>query len=195
VAATIANDDGIEVSPESIVVTVGAQEGMLLALRALVRDPRDVLLVSSPCYVGITGAARLLDVAVEPVPEHDPDAVRAVAARLRADGRRPRALYLVPDFANPSGRRLSHSEREQVLAVAAAEDLLLLEDNPYGLFSVTDEHPPTLKALDSDRRVIYLGSFAKTCFPGARVGYVVADQLVTGADGSTTLLADALAKL
>jgi len=195
VAATIANDDGIEVSPESIVVTVGAQEGMLLVLRALIRDPRDVLLVSSPCYVGITGAARLLDVAVEPVPEHDLAAVRAVAARVRAEGRRPRALYLVPDFANPSGRRLTLAEREHLLALAAEEGLLLLEDNPYGLFGSADEHPPTLKALDSEQRVVYLGSFAKTCFPGARVGYVVADQLVTGAGGDATLLADALAKL
>src|SRR5690606_17767459 len=195
VAATIANDDGIEVSPESIVVTVGAQEGMLLVLRALIRDPRDVLLVSSPCYVGITGAARLLGVAVEPVPEHDLAAVRAVAARVRAEGRRPRALYLVPDFANPSGRRLTLAEREHLLALAAEEGLLLLEDNPYGLFGSADEHPPTLKALDSEQRVVYLGSFAKTCFPGARVGYVVADQLVTGAGGDAILLADALAKL
>src|SRR5690606_40148488 len=91
VAATIANDDGSEVSPESIVVTVGAQEGMLLALRALVRDPRDVLLVSSPCYVGITGAARLRDVAVGAAAERDPGALRAVASALRAGAGGPGA--------------------------------------------------------------------------------------------------------
>jgi (S)-3,5-dihydroxyphenylglycine transaminase len=199
IAATIRNDDGIEASPESVVVTVGAQEGMLLALRVLIRDPDDVLLVCSPCYVGITGAARLLDVAVEPVPEGiagvDPEAVRDRARRLRAAGRRPRAVYLVPDFANPSGVRMPLAAREALLRVASDEDLLVLEDNPYGLFTRTDTQLPVLKRLDRDRRVIYLGSFAKTCFPGARVGYVVADQEVVAPDGRTSLLADELSKV
>jgi (S)-3,5-dihydroxyphenylglycine transaminase len=199
VAATVANDEGIEVPPESIVVTVGAQEGMLLALRALFRDSADVLLVASPCYVGITGAARLLDIAVEPVPEGpsgvDATAVRAAAARVRAGGRRPRALYAVPDFANPSGTSMPAGARRELLAAAAEEDLYVLEDNPYGLFARTAARPPTLKRLDEHRRVVYLGSFAKTCFPGARVGYAIADQPVVGPDGSVTLLADQLSKI
>ncbi len=197
VAATVANDEGIHVPAESVVVTVGAQEGMLLVLRALFRDPHDVLLVSSPCYVGITGAARLLDIAVEPVPEGPDgacaDAVRGAARRVRASGRRPRMFYVVPDFANPSGTSMPAAAREQLLAVAAQEDLLVLEDNPYGLFS-RDTTPPTLKALDHDRRVVYLGTFAKTCFPGARVGYVLADQSVA-VPGGTTLLAEQLSKV
>jgi (S)-3,5-dihydroxyphenylglycine transaminase len=199
IAATVLADEGIEVDPAAVLVTVGAQEGMLLVLRALVRDPADVLLAGSPCYVGITGAARLLDIPVEPVPETeagvDPDGVRAAVRRVRAAGRRPRVLYLVPDFANPSGVRLPLATREELLRVAADEDLLLLEDNPYGLFTRTDDDLPTLKRLDHDHRVVYLGSFAKTCFPGARVGYVLADQPVVAPDGRTSLLADELAKL
>src|SRR6266566_4736062 len=69
IAATLVNDEGIHVDPGAVVITVGAQEGMLLTLRALFAGPRDVLLVSSPCYVGITGAARLLDIEVVPVEE------------------------------------------------------------------------------------------------------------------------------
>jgi len=199
VAATVANDEGIEVPPESIVVTVGAQEGMLLALRALFRDPSDVLLVASPCYVGITGAARLLDIPVEPVPEGpsgvDAEAVRAAATRVRAGGRRPRALYVVPDFANPSGTSMPAGARRELLAAADGEDLYVVEDNPYGLFSRTGRHTPTLKHLDEHRRVVYLGSFAKTCFPGARVGYAIADQPVVAPDGGVTLLADQLSKI
>ncbi|WP_345074607.1 PLP-dependent aminotransferase family protein [Phytohabitans flavus] len=199
VAATIANDEGIEVPPESIVVTVGAQEGMLLALRVLFRDFADVLLVASPCYVGITGAARLLDIAVEPVPEGpsgvDAGAVRAAADRVRASGRRPRALYVVPDFANPSGTSMPLSARHELLAAAVEQDLYVLEDNPYGLFARTAQRVPTLKRLDEHRRVVYLGSFAKTCFPGARVGYAIADQPVVAPDGSVTLLADQLSKI
>lgn len=199
VARTVEHDEGIAAPPDALVITVGAQEGMLLALRALIRGPEDVILVSSPCYVGITGVARLLDAAVEPVPEgadgFDPEALRAVAARVRAAGRRPRAFYVVPDFANPSGASMPVAARRALLEVAAGEDLLILEDNPYGFFSRTGELRPTVKALDTDRRVIYLGSFAKTCLPGARVGYVIADQEVRAADGTTTLLADELSKI
>lgn len=199
IAQTLRHDEELSVTPDSLVVTVGCQEGMLLTLRALIRDAGDVLLVSSPCYVGIAGAARVLDVAMEPVPEGpdgpDPAAVAAACERVRAGGRRPRALYVVPDFANPSGTNLSAAGRRHLLAVAAEQDLLILEDNPYGFFSRTGAVVPTLKRLDRDRRVIYLGSFAKTCLPGARVGYVVADQRVVGPDGEVRLLADELSKI
>jgi (S)-3,5-dihydroxyphenylglycine transaminase len=199
VAATVANDEAVEVSPEAVVVTVGAQEGMLLVLRALIRDQRDVLLVGSPCYLGITGAARVLDIPVEPVPEGptgvDPGALRERVGRLRAAGRRPRLLYVIPDFANPSGIRMPLAAREELLRIATGEDLLVLEDNPYGFFTRDDTHLPVLKRLDRDRRVVYLGTFAKTCFPGARVGYVIADQRVVTPDGRGSLLADELAKL
>ncbi|UGY95016.1 PLP-dependent aminotransferase family protein [Streptomyces gobiensis] len=199
VARTLRNDEGIQAGPESIVVTVGCQEGMFIALRALFAGPSDVLLVSSPCYVGITGAARLLDIETVPVPEGedgiDPGALRRTVTTLRAVGKRPRALYVVPDFSNPTGTCLTLAARRRLLELAEDEDLLLLEDNPYGFFTRTGTCRPTLKALDSQRRVIYLGSFAKTCFPGARVGYVVADQQVQTRDGRCTLLAEELSKV
>jgi len=199
IASTVANDEGIEATPEALVVTVGAQEGMLLILRALFAGPADVLLVSSPCYVGITGAARLLDIEVVPVPEEDhgpgATAVRAAARRARAAGKRPRAFYVVPDCANPSGLSMPVPARERLLESADAEDLLIIEDNPYGFFSRDTAPRPTLKSLDRGGSVIYLGSFAKTCFPGARLGYVIADQEVAGEDGTRGLLADELAKI
>ncbi|GAA1940010.1 PLP-dependent aminotransferase family protein [Kitasatospora viridis] len=200
VARTLANDEGLDVAPEALVLTVGAQEGMLLVLRALCATPEDVLLVSSPCYVGVTGAARLLDLATVPVPEGpgggpDRRAVHEAARAVRASGRRPRALYVVPDFANPSGTSMPVPARAELLAAAAEEGLLVIEDNPYGFFAREPGERPTLKALDRRRQVVYLGSFAKTCFPGARLGYVVADQQVTGPGGRTGLLADELAKL
>ncbi|WP_245204381.1 PLP-dependent aminotransferase family protein [Kitasatospora sp. RG8] len=200
VARTLANDEGLAVPPEALVLTVGAQEGMLLTLRALCAGPDDVLLVSSPCYVGVTGAARLLDLTTVPVPEGpdggpDPEAVRTAARAVRAAGRRPRALYVVPDFANPSGASMPLPARARLLDAAAEEGLLVVEDNPYGFFARRPGERPTLKALDRRRQVVYLGSFAKTCFPGARLGYVVADQEVAGPGGRRSLLADELAKL
>jgi (S)-3,5-dihydroxyphenylglycine transaminase len=199
IARNLAVDEGIEVDPESIVVTVGCQEAMVLALRALRVDERDVVLCVLPAYVGLTGAARLLDMPVLGVRSGergiDLDDLRRVLASARADGLRPRACYLVPDFANPSGITMDVPLRRELLALAGQEDLLLLEDNPYGVFTASGTRLPTLKSLDEHRSVVYLGSFAKTGLPGARVGYVVADQPVTAADGSTGLLADQLAKI
>jgi len=199
VARNLAADEGIDADPEAIVVTVGCQEAMFLVLRALRVDERDVILAVSPTYVGLTGAARLVDLPVRPVRGGPTgidldDFVRQVH-RARAEGLRPRACYVMPDFANPSGASIDLPTRQRLLAIAAAEDLLLLEDNPYGLFPGDGvRRLETLKALDRDRRVVYLGSFAKTGLPGARVGYVVADQRVAGPDGDT-LLADELAKI
>ncbi|MFD6783338.1 aminotransferase-like domain-containing protein [Streptomyces diastaticus] len=199
IARTVANDEGIEVPPEAVVVTTGCQEAILLTLRALFARPEDTLLVSSPCYVGITGVARLLGIQVRPVPEGpdgpDPLAVQAAARAAKQAGQRPRAFYVVPDFANPSGASMSRAARELLLAVAEEEELLVLEDDPYGFFVRTGEARPTLKALDRGRRVVHLGSFAKTALPGARVGYVLADQEVVGPEGGRTLLADELSKI
>ncbi|WP_405590335.1 PLP-dependent aminotransferase family protein [Streptomyces sp. NBC_01092] len=199
IARTVANDEGIHVPPEAVVVTTGCQEAMLLTLRALFAGHEDTLLVSSPCYVGITGVARLLGIRVRPVPEGpagpDPEAVRAAVRACKEAGERPRAFYAVPDFANPSGASMPVAARERLLEVAEDEDLLILEDDPYGFFVRTGSARPTLKALDRGRRVVHLGSFAKTALPGARVGYVIADQEVIGPAGRRSLLADELSKI
>ena len=84
--------------------------------------------------------------------------------------------------------------RRELLDLAARHDILILEDSPYRMVS-PGPHLPTLKSLDRQRRVIHLGSFSKTAFPGARVGFAVADQPVTDAAGHTGLLADELAKI
>ncbi|MYV58328.1 aminotransferase class I/II-fold pyridoxal phosphate-dependent enzyme [Streptomyces sp. SID4931] len=198
IADSLRADESIDVTPESIVVTVGAQEGMLLTLRALCSGPDDVLLVASPCYVGITGAARLLDIQIRPVDERADgidctDLERAVIAE-KAAGRRPRAFYLVPDHSNPSGSSMSRQARHDLLEVAARHDLLVLEDSPYRLVS-PGARQPTLKSLDRDCRVIHIGSYSKTVFPAARIGFVIADQPVTDAAGANSLLADELAKI
>jgi (S)-3,5-dihydroxyphenylglycine transaminase len=124
-----------------------------------------------------------------------PETVARVAREVRASGRRPVALYVVSNFANPSGVSLTADVRRGLIETAAAEDLLILEDDPYGLFGLEDRRAPALKALDTERRVIYLGSFAKSVFPGARVGFLVADQPVISADGRRSLLADELSTI
>jgi (S)-3,5-dihydroxyphenylglycine transaminase len=198
IADSLRKDESIEVPSESIVVTVGCQEAMFLALRALISSPQDALLVSSPCYVGISGAARLLDIPVTAVDEgadgfRCADLEAAIHAE-KARGRRARVFYIVPDHSNPSGNTIPLETRHALLELAARHDILILEDSPYRLVSPGSQLP-TLKCLDRARRVIYLGSFSKTVFPGARVGFVVADQMVADSAGHGRLLADELAKI
>jgi (S)-3,5-dihydroxyphenylglycine transaminase len=196
IARMLEIDEDICVPADSIMVTAGCQEAMIIALRGLCAAPEDVVLAAEPCYVGFIGAARVLGVTVVPVPETAdglrPETVMRVAREVRASGRRPRALYVVSNFANPSGVSLSTEVRRGLIDAAADEDLLILEDDPYGLFGLDDRRSPTLKSLDIDQRVVYLGSFAKSVFPGARVGFLVADQMVVSAAGHRRLLADEL---
>jgi (S)-3,5-dihydroxyphenylglycine transaminase len=198
VARYLETDEGIAADPAAIVVTVGFQEGMFAVLRALRADQSDVLLSVSPSYVGLTGAARLADLPVWPVRGGDDgidlDDLVTTVRRARNAGLRVRACYLMPDFANPSGVSMSLATRRRLLEVAATEEILLIEDNPYGTFH-SGEHLPTLKALDTRRQVIYIGSFAKVGFPGARVGFTVADQRVAADSGDVSLLADYLGRI
>ncbi len=196
IARMLEIDEDIRVPADAVMVTSGCQEAMIIAVRGLCARPGDVVLAAEPCYVGFTGAARVLGVEVVPVPETAdglrPETVARVAMQVRAGGRCPRALYVVPNFANPSGVCLPTATRRALIDVAAEQDLLILEDDPYGLFGLDDERRPTMKSLDTEQRVIYLGSFAKSVFPGARVGFLVADQAVVDASGQRRLLADEL---
>ncbi|MGH7618597.1 MAG: Ldh family oxidoreductase [Gemmatimonadaceae bacterium] len=183
----LAVDLSIHADEASIVVTTGCQEAMLIAALTLLEPSRDTLLVSDPSYIGMTGVAELAGVPVHPVPT-GADGLRAETVveaihEVRRSGRRPRALYDVPDFNNPLGTCMPVEARRELLAVAGPHDLLILEDNPYGAFAYDHLSLPTLKALDTARSVVYLGSFAKTLFPGLRIGYMVADQEIADGGG------------
>ncbi|MFJ4091015.1 PLP-dependent aminotransferase family protein [Kitasatospora sp. NPDC089913] len=197
VAGALRRDHAVDVPEAAVVVTVGAQEAMFLTLRTLFGSRGDVLAVADPCFVGIRGAARLLDIDLVGVEETplglDLDALAARCRTARGTGRRVRACYVAPDFANPGGGRMPLEVRHRLLELAELEDFLVLEDNAYGFTAAPGAELPLLKALDRNRRVVHLGTFAKVCFPGARVGYVVADQEVVRPGGPATLLADELA--
>lgn len=197
VATGLALDQGIEVTPEEVVITVGAQEALLLALRAVCCSPDDLLGLVDPSFYGIIGAARVLDVGLVTIPDSDRgidlDSLDAQCRAARAEGKRIRALYVAPDFANPSGIVMDLATRRRLLRLAEQHDLLLLEDNAYGFTAGPLSEMPTLKSMDVDGRVIYIGTFAKVCLPGARVGFVVADQTVRTPQGQRHPLAEDLA--
>ncbi len=185
IAAQLLRDEGIQADPESVIVTVGAQEAMAVILTGLFDPLHDLLLVSDPTYIGITGLARILGIRTLAVPTGPaglrPADVRQAISSAAARGR-PRALYDIPDFNNPLGVSLALDQRMQLLEVCREEDMLYLEDNAYGMFAYDGERLPTMKSLDRHGSVIYIGSYSKTLFPGLRLGFLVADQKVEGSD-------------
>lgn len=189
-------DEGLEVGPESIVVTVGCQEALWLTLSTLCPRPDDVLLVVAPNFPGVWGCAAALGVTTEPVEmtNFDTGAVKRAAAAVRERGERPRALYLSSDGANPTGATVDLRQRELLLRAADELDILILEDNPYSLVAGSPGGEPSLKALDRSSRVVRLGTFSKSLNPGIRVGYALADQRVE-VRGHEERLADTLARL
>ena len=106
-----------------------------------------------------------------------PEALEEAIVRMRAEGRRIKFLYLVPNFGNPSGVTLSESRRHRIVEICRREHILILEDNPYGLLYFGDKPPVAMRSYEEDC-VIYLGSFSKILAPGLRVGYVLAPPAV-----------------
>ncbi|WP_346268245.1 PLP-dependent aminotransferase family protein [Streptomyces sp. SCUT-3] len=194
IARHLGNDERTVVDPEAVVVTTGCQEAMVLVLRALRRDDRDVVLAAYPAYVGFLGANPDRRHAGAPggrrAGRHRPGRPGRADPPRPGRGAAPARCYVVPDFANPSGVSMSAADRRSLLDLAEREDILVLEDNPYSMFHSGGDRLPTVKSMDTGRRVVYFGSFAKTARRGEG-GYVVADQPM--ADGA--LFADELAKL
>ncbi|RUP03378.1 MAG: PLP-dependent aminotransferase family protein [Mycobacterium sp.] len=175
----------LAVGASDITITVGAQEGFILILRALELHRRGTLGIVAPAFAGIRGAAtfmgaRTMDILEGPEGVTAAD-LEAACEQAEALGEPLRALYVAPDCANPSGTVIPRPARLELLRTARERQVFLIEDTTYGF---TDpDVPPCLKALDEDGMVIQVGTFSKVCFPGARVGYVVADQ--PWHDGST----------
>jgi 2-aminoadipate transaminase len=172
--------EGIQAGADEIVVTVGAQQALDLLTRIFV-DPGDVVIAEAPSYVGALGTFASYQADVVHVPLDDdglvPEALRETLERLHRERRRVKFLYTVPTFQNPAGVTLTTARRREILDICATYDVLVLEDNPYGLLGF--EGPPmrALRADDADR-VIYLGSFSKTIASGLRVGWALAPHAV-----------------
>ncbi len=172
--------EGIEAHPDDVVVTVGSQQGVDLVTRIFC-DPGDVVVCEAPSYVGALGVFRAYECDVVHVAMDDdglrPDALRDALTAVSEAGKRPKFLYTIPNYHNPGGVSLSSPRRREVLDICREADLLVLEDNPYGLLGFDDEPYRALRADEADR-IVYLGSFSKTFAPGMRVGWVLAPHAV-----------------
>ncbi len=186
-------EEQIHGHPDDVVITHGSQQGLDLLTRIFC-DPGDVILAEAPSYVGALGtfAAYQAEVVHVAMDEHglNPQALRQALLTLRAAGKRVKFLYTIPNFNNPAGLTQPLERRKEILAIADELDLLIVEDNPYGLLTIDGQDPlPAMRSLD-DTHVVYLGSFSKTFAPGLRVGWVLAphgvrEKLVLAQESAT----------
>ncbi len=173
--------DGINVGRDDVLITTGSQQALDIVGRVLL-DPGDVIVVELPTYLGGLQAFRTYGVEMIGVPQDDDginvQALHSVLTRLRQEGRRPKFLYAVPDFQNPSGITWSRARRERLLALASEFDTLVIEDNPYREMRFLGSAPPPITALDPEGRTLYLSTFSKTLAPGLRVGWMAGPQFL-----------------
>ena len=166
--------------PEDLVVTTGGQQGLDLVAK-LFCDPGDVILAEGPSYVGALGAFAAYQADVRHVSMDadglEPQALEEALQGLAGEGRRPKFLYTVPNHQNPAGVSLSAPRREQLIDIARRHDLLIVEDNPYGLLDFRGEIRTSLRSL-APERVVYIGTLSKIFSPGVRCGWVAAPTAV-----------------
>jgi 2-aminoadipate transaminase len=169
--------EGTHVDPEDILVTTGGQQVIDLVCKTLL-DPGDVVVAEAPTYPGAIPAFCSYQADVVQI-EMDADgmpidALEETLDRLEREGRRPKFIYTIPNFQNPGGVTMSLPRRKRLVEVAAERELLVLEDNPYGLLRYEGDPLPTLMTLSGGDFIIYLGTFSKILSAGLRLGWAVA---------------------
>ena len=175
--------DGMDVQPDQVLVTNGSQQGLDLLGRVFL-DRGDTILVANPTYLGALQAFNAYGAQYATVDSDDdgmdPASLEQVLLRLQREGIRPKFLYAVPTFANPSGTTIPASRRRRILELCRAHGILILEDDPYGKLRFDGEHPPTFHELDRGAgNVVYLGTFSKILVPGFRLAWAVAPAEIT----------------
>lgn len=172
--------EGIRGSADDVVVTTGSQHALELITKLFI-NPGDVVIAEGPSYVTAMVVFRSFQAQIEhaDMDEHGliPQALREKIAALKADGKRIKFLYTIPTFSNPAGVTLSWERRVEILEICRENDILVLEDNPYGLLYFDAPPPHALRSVDEDG-VVYLGTFSKTLAPGFRVGWALAPHAI-----------------
>jgi len=169
--------EGMTPDTEDIIITTGGQQAIDLITKTLV-DPGDPVICEAPTYPGAVPVFCSYQADTHQVEMDDAgmkvDQLEELLDRLDAEGRRPKFIYSVPSFQNPTGVTLSGERRRRLVELAREREVLVVEDNPYGLLRYEGEPEPPLYQLDGGDYVIYVGTLSKILSPGIRLGWAVA---------------------
>ena len=171
--------EGVKAGMENLVISTASQQGLDL-MGKIFLDAGDVVICGSPSYLGGLSAFNAYGARIIGVPFDDEgmrmDELYSVLKELKKEGKKARFIYLIPDFQNPAGITLPEKRRRRILELAGEFDTLVLEDSPYREIRFGGEPQPMMKALDTEERVITLGTFSKIFVPGFRIGWVIAHR-------------------
>ena len=166
---------GMSVHYDDVMVTSVSQQALYLLCKVLV-NPGDVVITENPTYVGALNTFRSFMADIRPVDINgqgmDMSALECMITDLTERGKKPRFIYTIPSIHNPTGVTMEIIRRHILYEIAAKYDLLIVEDDPYGMIRYDGLKVPPVKKLDSEGRVLYLGSFSKTVSPGLRTGWL-----------------------
>jgi 2-aminoadipate transaminase len=175
-AEKLARDQGMQVTPEQILVTNGGSGGLSTLCDMLV-DPGDIVLTEAPTWMGAMNMYRLAGARTIGVPLDeegiDVAQLEATLDELAAQGTKPKFLYLIPTFQNPAGVETSLERRKALAKVADERGLLIIEDDAYNDLRFSGEKKPTIFSLAQPGNVLFFGTLSKTIAAGLRLGYMV----------------------
>jgi 2-aminoadipate transaminase len=160
---------------DNIIITGGSQQGLTL-LAHIIIDPGDTVITGNPTYLGAIQVFNAFRANIEAVAQDEGGinhhSLRERLQDLNRRGKYPKLIYLIPTFENPTGITLSEERRKAIYDIICEYDLLLVEDDPYGLLRYDGEALNPIKSMDNEDRVIYLGSFSKILAPGFRIAWL-----------------------
>ncbi len=168
-------EKGIHTNPDDILITSGSQQGLDLTAKVFL-DEGDTILCESPTYLSAINAFKPFYPRFDEIDMDEEGLVPEDLIRKIESKDRIKFLYTVPDYQNPTGRRLSLERRKEIIEIANKYKLIIIEDNPYSELCFDNRKLPPLKSFDTQGRVIYLSTFSKTVCPGYRIGWACAPQ-------------------
>jgi len=199
VAEYLHNDENINIKGDNILMTAGAQEAFAIIVSTICDRENDIILVENPSYIGLSSFARIFNYNIEGVSIDDEginiQELKNKILEINRSQKRLKLLYVIPDYQNPTGSCMPIGSRLKLLELARKYNFLIIEDSVYNSFTYAQKKNPTLKSLDKYNRVIYVGSFSKSLFPGLRLGLIAADQKVENESGVSVSLIDEMAKV
>lgn len=179
ISSLMRNTYGILQRTDNIMVTSGSQQALYLLCKVLL-NPGDTIITENPTYVGAISTFRSFMADIHPVGIDsygmDMSALEILAGKLVHSGKKPRFIYTIPSIHNPAGITMGVLQRRMLYDVASRYNLMIVEDDPYGMIRYDNLKIPPLKKIDTDGRVVYLGSFSKTVSPGLRTGWIAAQE-------------------
>jgi DNA-binding transcriptional MocR family regulator len=171
---------GVPITPEDVLVTNGAQEAIILGLRA-VTQPGDIVAVESPSFPGILQALEVVGLRALEIPTHTAEGLSLEGLELALEQWPVKACVVVCNHSNPMGARMSDERKQQLVLMLAVAGVPLIEDDIYGDLYHSGERPKPAKAFDHTGNVIYCSSVSKTISPGLRVGWMLPGRYMASA--------------